>query len=541
LTKKRMPPHLVFNHSLTPSLIWGNMTTRKNAGASLALVAVCAGALIVFIVICFQFIMVFGGMQELNSTADAAALNVAQRAMRIRTPADAVYSDCADSQGAIGLANINRVWGKSYLINANVEQMIANQQSTDQATSAADQAFGSAQVINDRLCSGLKDELTLGNFFDQIAGARLHRMLGNKQVSSDTNAQWNTALAYRGDQSNLAAKFTQVPSPSNSHLSVVAAGNNSTYLPGYMPIQANGKEFYFVTFHNAERTHLITESYFQHSRPEAAALAFINNPLPNAFSGHGTTENSLNAQSFAVANPQVQYNLAIPHAYATISLVNLAFWIVQNKQVNITHYGFAPEKQLGANQIHLRNPLTNLITNDYLDGYASLGNEFQGNTSLLQAVTSIQPDVLANLAQRIQEVKPDFTLSDLEQLLQQQMIVPDVKTYFIYPSYTTPDDTDPTIKVTPLNAQGIKTLPKWLAMAAANEGQTKTIATETPVQDDPNYDWELVFGSHFQAGPHWTEVGGNVNWTPGTGFSQTLGRLTAVHTTRCFFDVNPTN
>ena len=515
---------------------------RGNRGASLALIAICAGALVLFIVLCFQLMMFFGGRQELNSTADAAALNIAQRAMQINTSPTPLYSDCADSQGGIGLANINRVWGKAYLINTNVEEMTANQYLTTQATNSADQAFSDAQSINDNLAVLLKNSTTLGSLFDQIAGVRLHRMLGNRQVTSDSNSSWNTALAYRGDQSNLAMNFTQIPAPANSHVSAIGAGNGSTYLSGYSPIQANNKYFSFIPFHNAERTHLITESYFEHSRPEKSAIAYISNPLPNAFSGHGTTEAALSAQSFAVANPQIQYNLAVPHAYLAISLVNLAFWIVQNKQVNVTTYGFAPEKQFGAQHIHLRNPQTNLITGDYLDGYASLGNEFQNNPTLLSAITSIQGNesqALPLLVQRIQEIKPDFTQSNLEQLLQQQSLLTGVNTYFIYPNYSTSDNTNPIIKLAPLNDQGLKAMPKWLATKAVNEGQNKSISSKQPVQDDPNYNWEFVFGKNFQAGQHWTEVGGTIDWTPGTGFSQTLGRLTAIHTTHCYFDVSP--
>ncbi len=125
--------------------------------------------------------------------------------------------------------------------------------------------------------------------------------------------------------------------------------------------------------------------------------------------------------------------------------------------------------------------------------------------------------------------------------MQQQQILPNVGTYFIYPNYANADNTAPTIKIAPLNAQGIKTMPKWLATTAINDGQGKVIATKPPVQDDPNYNWEKVFGSHFQAGERWTEVSGNVVWTPGSGASQTLGRLTAVHTTRCYFTAVPNN
>jgi hypothetical protein len=510
---------------------------RNNYGASLALVAMCAFALVLFIVACFQLMMIFGGKQELNNTADAAALNVAQRAIQIKTSPGDLFSDCADSQGTIGLANINRVWGKAYLINANVEEMTANQQLTNLATDAANNTYNSAQQVNDDLCTNLKNMPTLTSFFDQIASLRLHRMLGNKQVSSDTNTDWNTAMLYRGDQSNLSANFSQIPSPTNARFNTVSTGNTS-YLPGYMPMQCNDKNFYFVTFHNGERTHLVTESYFVRSSQDKAALLTVQNPIPNAFSGHGTTENSFSSQSFAVANPQIQYNLAIPHAYVSITLQNLAYWFVQGKQVNVTTYGFSKETQFGAKQIPLSKK------NDYLDGYASLGNEFSVGTNLWSAINSLSSnstDVLTKLLQRMQEVDSNFTQNDLQQLLQQQQIDPTTNTYVIYPNYKNPDNTAPTIKVGPLIAGKKKTLPTWLSTAAINEGQAKIIIDKPPVQDDPNYNWEQVFGPNFEQSQHWTEVGGHIDWTPGTGASQTLGRLTAVHTTKCYFTAVPKN
>ena len=515
---------------------------RNDTGASLALVAVCAGVLILFIVFCFRLIMYFGGLQELNSTADAAALNIAKRSMEVRTtPAVAeyggIYNDCCDSQGLIGLSNINRLWGKAYLINANVEEMTANQQSSGMATDAADNAFSAAQGINDDLSGKLKDNLTLGSFFDQIAGVRLHRMLGGTAVNSDANSNWTTALTDRGDQSNLAGSMNQVPGPAKAGFNGVPAyGDN--YLRGYTPMQANNKSFYFIAFHSGEMPHLITQSYFDQSRQDKLPLADISNPLPNTFSGHGTTETALSAQSFAAANPQVQYDLAMPHAFVSINMVNLAFWNVQGKQVNVTQYGFVPETQMGANHTPLGNG-----PNNYLDGYASLGNEFGDNT-LWGAITSIQQDptqALASVVQRMQEIDQDFTQANLEQLLRSQTLVENANTYLIYPTYTTPDNTNPTIKISPYTPKTQKTIPKWLNAAAANEGQGKNVVTKEPVQDDPNYDWEKVFGNAFQADKHWTDVGGNISWAPGTGFNQTLGKISVVHTTKCFFTAVPAN
>lgn len=256
---------------------------NNNRGASLALVAVCLGIIIIVIVAIFQIALLMGGSQELNYTADAAALNVAKRSMEIKTGPSPLYTDCADSTGLIGLANINRVWGKSYLINANVEEMTANQQLTAAATTSADNAYSSAQSINDNLFVNLNNHPTLFSFFNQIASLRFLPMLGNTQANTATKSDWATASVYRGDNSNLSVNLNQIPGPTNSHCASVQ-GENGLYMQGYAPMQANEKSFYFVSFHTGEMPHLISQSFFSPNRLDQTAIGSVNNPLPNAFS-----------------------------------------------------------------------------------------------------------------------------------------------------------------------------------------------------------------------------------------------------------------
>lgn len=510
---------------------------RKSTGASLALVAVCAGIIILVLIACFQIAMLMGGWQELNYTADSAALNIAKRSMEIKTNPSPLYTDCADSSGMIGLANINRVWGKAYLINANVEEMTANQELTPAATNSGDGAFTLAQGINNDLFVRVNNHPTLFSFFNQIASLRFLTMFGNSQANSSTSSDWSTASVYRGDTSNLSFNFNQIPGPASTHCPSVES-DSAIYMQGYTPIQANDKPFYFVAFHPVEMPHLVSETFFKQNRLDENSINNISNPLPNAFSAYGLATNSISSHAFAIANPQREYNLSIPHAFASINIINTAFWIVQNKQVNITTYGFIPETQWGARQIPLDGS-----NNNHLDGYASLGNEFAGNT-LWDALHSVQGDPtqsIAQLLQKIQEIKGDFTQANLQQLLQQQTLLPDVNSYVIFPNYTSPDNTNPNMQIAAVSTNTTKNLPRWLSPAATNEGQPKTLLSQQPTQDQPNYDWEMVVGPGFHAGDHWTIVEGELDWQPGTGANQTLGQLSIVHNTRCYFTAIPNN
>lgn len=327
-----------------------------------------------------------------------------------------------------------------------------------------------------------------------------------------------------------------------------------------------------------EIPHLISPAYFQQNIDTADSIAHITDPIPNAFSAYGTADNSMGSQAFAIANPLREYKLSIPHAFVSIHLRNVAHWYVNGKQINITTYGSVPETQFGARHIPL-SP----TTDDYLDGYASLGNEFAGGNlmSALQSMGDGSTEALDKLAARLQEIKPDFTLGDLQQLLQKQILVPDVEHYVIYPDYSSKDNTDPVIKIAPVHrpkpnankqtgasptinagggsssapsgvgstntttqTNGTNVLPRWLHVHAvfdplANEGSPTTLVKPDEDQDSPNYNWESVYGQHYTAGKHWVKSRGEINWRPGTGVHQTLGKLTLVHQTHLYFTAQP--
>jgi hypothetical protein len=100
-----------------------SLKIRGNKGASLGLIAMGALLVIIAIFAAFQLALYMGGSRELRNSVDAAALNVSKRMIEVKVKPDPMYNDIADSTGNVGLMNINRLWAKAYLINANQEAM----------------------------------------------------------------------------------------------------------------------------------------------------------------------------------------------------------------------------------------------------------------------------------------------------------------------------------------------------------------------------------------------------------------------------------
>src|ERR1700722_5511612 len=98
---------------ITKKFIYNNQRTA--GGASLFLVILSAFGLIVLVWGVFQVYLVLGGSREVRNSVDAGALNLSKRIFELRVPVDPNYQDVADSNGQIGMSNINRVWGKAYL------------------------------------------------------------------------------------------------------------------------------------------------------------------------------------------------------------------------------------------------------------------------------------------------------------------------------------------------------------------------------------------------------------------------------------------
>ena len=486
---------------------------RGSSGASLVLVAVSAGFLIIFIFVAFQFLVLNSGSREVRNAVDAAALNVSKQVGTLKVKVGDQFSDVADKGGLVGMSNINRVWGKAYLINANAEAIQKEGLSNQFTEQNAQNAHLLAQAANDSLVDAVTNKNTLDKFFNDMATLRGAKLLGStSELKTVDGPGWDVAMVDRGAPSNL--KFDQGQIPKGG----TVAPKNGSHVSGYTPFTANNKNFTFASFIPNEMPHLTTDSNFNANDARAKPLA--GNPVPNAFRANGInlgSKASLSASASSVANPRHEYRLAIPHAYVQIQVVNVARWYVNGKQIKMTFYKNEPETQQGIKSYPLSN-------NRILNGYASLGNEYKQGLLYagLNSLPADHQEEFNRMFQRIKEIKHDFTMGELTAMLQKQPMGSGL--YVIYPKYSTPDLTDPKIQIAAIDPNAPIYPEPWMYTALQMDGNGKQIVTEAVQRDEPNYCWVQIIGGNPDC-EKWTEVSGTVTWVPGTGYTPCLGRL----------------
>ncbi|MDZ4834635.1 MAG: hypothetical protein SGJ27_12725 [Candidatus Melainabacteria bacterium] len=513
-------------------------SARKEKGSSLFLVALFALILVALVWLGFEYVMMLRHSRTARNTVDAAVLNIAKRAPESRVPCDVLYNDVADSDGKVGLSNINRVWGKAYLINANVQEMRDEEVVSDDAVAHGDTAYRIAEWVNNKLQAKLSDHHTLNMYFQQTSGLRQGiEHPEEMKLSSEDGYKW--AMLGRGGSSNLEFKQDQLPGKVRAEESRNFDG--STSLKGYTPFKTNSKNFCFVAFNKNEAPQLVSDSEFMHNRSDTKPIKDAGNPVSNAFSATGIIKGpttSYKASAAGLANPQNRFTLALPRAYIVVQFRNRAKWYFENKWVNETSYGFKPEVQNGLplyeNKMFVGKKFTK--GGGYIDGWASLGNEYKD--AALSKSLEISPDgkklAMEKMLQRIREIKADFSMADLTALFANEVVVPHAAKYYIYPVYHTKDLSDPEIVMT----ADLDDLPKWMDADSRPEGNHKIVNDGEVRIDEPNYCWgERVMGGMGGSGSidHWTEISGKVWWKPGTGYGQCLGEMRYEHLTEIFF------
>lgn len=491
--------------------------SRSRRGASMGMVVASAFVLLVVGVAAFQMSIWIGGSRELRHSVDAAVLNVSKRACedKVQCGVGSGYNDVADSTGMVGLSNINRVWGKAYLINANAESM--QKTGTGTGTSAQDgqQAYLQAQTLNDNLYNILTSKASADTHFTQIAQNKPTKLLqGTNQVVTSKNSTWSYAWIYRGEESNISVDTAAIPPGINPNYLVQ---NGTTYLQGYNSMKANGEQFCLTTFHANEPPHLVTETAFAQAK---AAVANAHNPIPNAFQESGQVQNSqvpMTASACAAANPMRGFSLAIPHSYVTIQIKNVASWIVQGSL-----YTTLPYYPLEGTVWQVKNYKIKKPGQGIENGYVSLGNEYSP-ANLNQAFNALPADhtiVYNTLLQRIKEFCPGYTKAQLVALLSGMPYNNGDTTWYIYPVYTQPDLSDPKVAITVATGQ----LPGWL-VPQAPDGAQVSLMIEPPQNNQPNYCWSDIRKGPYKTDQHSTVEGGTITWQPGTGFNQNLGTI----------------
>jgi hypothetical protein len=230
------------------------------------------------------------------------------------------------------------------------------------------------------------------------------------------------------------------------------------------------------------------------------------------------------ATAYVVANPQRQYQAAIPYGFIRVKLEkNKANWKYQGLlKEKETTYGYYP----GQTQFHVRD-----AGSGTMNITATLGNQYIPPTlwNAIHAFGMPQHDSVNQvLLQRIREIKHDFSQSDLNGLLNDLVMAStlgmDEGEFYIFPTYTTQDKTNPVMKV--CRKEMVMGFAPWLKTGASADGQEKEIATESrPLFTSPNIVIMTMTGIGCKPGVFGATESGSLKWTPGTGHDGCLGTL----------------
>ncbi|HEY9679144.1 MAG TPA: hypothetical protein V6C76_14140 [Drouetiella sp.] len=509
------------------------LRTRSKKASTLGLVAMCAFLIIIALAGAFQLMVYLGTSQELKNSVDAASLNVAMRATDIKVPdrPEFGFDDVGDCTGKLGLSNINRVWAKAYLVAANADEINNQGQSNGFVEKSVETSYGNAMTLNNSLESVLQNGAAQDVAFNQMTSAKPAKLLkANGDVTSNHDDQWSTACLYRGEESNI--KIDPTALPQNATPATIKM-NNNVWLQGYNGMQAHGKTFCLTTFHSNEAPHLVSLATFDQwkNSPVNGAHAL---PIPNTFKQAGSINGqvSLNASAVAVANPMLSYHLQFPRAYVMLAFQNSANWFVQGAMYKHTLYSPSTGKTWVVKSKPLVPPAKGI-----LNGYATLGNEYKGDVySAINALPGDHSQAISKLLQRLKEMRPNFTQTQLITLLKGIQYPPNASTLYVMiycddNCSTAVQSNLPPPKYCEIytddqgNTQYVN-LPSFIPSRPdlQAEGNEKMLFNENPLVDTPNYCWSNIIGP-YPTDKHSLTESGVVSWKPGTGWTGCLGMI----------------
>lgn len=494
---------------------------RNTDGAIMPIAVTLAIILAVLVVAFFQLEMQLGGSKEVRNAVDAGALNTGKKLFSLKVAAQGAeemkFLDVADSSQQFGLANINRVLARAFLVRLNAKAMDDEGTGTALSRSNANSMTDAALALAGRLADRLNDQGQLHPFFDDIATRNSVRMLGKASViQHKPGPEWATSLLDRQQESNIEIQANQLPgSISMNDVKAVQAKDNKFYLAGYNAVNILNRDLAFVPFKVSEKTHLVSGAAFEANMRQQAPFPQWANPVPNAFSCFGATQGqdreAQTARSFVIANPQRSFPAAIPRGFVRINFnSNEINWNINGIPTGSTSYDFFPS-------VESRGPIPAGIGT--ITAYASVGNEYIPPT-LYKGIFAIPGtgygEVKNRILQRCRQIKPGLTEGELDATLMACPLIPGIKQYVIF--------------VGPGNT--LMATPKDGAMAFSpmmNPNNNPDGSSKELVEEDgfmfPNPCWFVLSGPGPKPGPFWSDYDGSLKWTPGSGENDCLGEL----------------
>lgn len=502
---------------------------KRNArGAVLGLAVVLSVVMLILIGAFFKLSLFFGVADQTRNATDAGALNAGKHSFDLNVAAasgdEHQFDDVADANKKFNLTNINRVWAKAMLANANVAAMIASNQSSPEALLHAEQLYHGAESLSSKLAAELKKPDNFYSSFDSISSGNNVRLANSStSVLSSKSKEWQTSFVDRGEASNIDFDPEQLPIPVPF---TNPAKSNAFKIPGYQAIPILDKKFYLVSMKDNDRTHLINPETFAANKLENKGFDGWKNPVPNAFSVNGSA-GANQAVSWVQVNPQYKFNLGIPHAYIKIKIEN-----------NKARYSFA-QQPLGEENYAFRPIVTSTSFTTPAQLKVSfipvnLGNEYATANSLYDVLfpaalnaKNEHAKVLSTILQRCREIRKGYTADQLVKVLKSTPVDPTgiQNEFYIFPSKN---------DLTAALASQALRQASWINPMGRADGSQKQIARED-VLGQPNSAMftvtEPLTGASIGPIPALTQEHGSFKWTPGSGFDGCLGELNISRTT----------
>lgn len=439
------------------------------------------------------------------------------------------FNDVLDDNASVGLTNINRVWGKALLAAMNNKQMHDANLATGESDAHVESLYSGAKSISDRLADQLNQPKNHFNYFAELSRRSTTRMSTDNakaQVIPDIKGNWETACMDRGEESNLIIEQSQLPEGFKADDPNFAkkCDDGKIRFKGYTPINVGGKDFPLVSFMTKTQPHLVSQKTFSDNLLKTKPMSFWPKPIPNAFSCQGRLsdpnkpdKNEQRARSFVISNPQKDFQAQFPHGFLKIQVDDCDLiwnqWPVPG-EVGKDSYGAYPLQQKSHTFI-----IFGLGT---MDVQAYVGNEFVPPTldKALNAFYGDTDEIKKNMVQRIAQIKPGYTVDDLDKMLGSTFMFPSDKEFFIFP-----------------DSKGeIRTMTRTFAMAnnvlwlplSDNEPDGK----ETEMGDDqslpmiPNFcTWQTKSVLGLSGGAAIAIAEGKFFWQPGSGWNGCLGKV----------------
>jgi hypothetical protein len=531
--------------TVSPSKSLAKNQLQRDKGSAIAFSAVLALILVLLGVAFVVISMYMGGGKEIKNAVDAGALNVGRKVLdeeivSVNLSADAnqqFFRDVTDTgtvDGKVTLRNINRVWAKALFVALNADAAGGDAGPTDASVQAA---HDGALAISNGLAEKLTTAANLEGFFTDFAQRNSVRMIGTDvSVTVIPGAGWQTSLMNRAAESNIEIK-DNLPSAIGGALVTACTRNpapagaaGKTFLRGYEPLTAAGLTFWQVPFQYEEKPHLVARSTFDNGKqPPNMLPAVWDNPPPNAFSVEGKAVKAGStgelAMSWVLTNPKQTYPMQFPLGFIRIKLArNIVQWYPDGIAAGEDHYKF--ESDTVTSPAYPAPPCGLCVATAYV------GNEYFP-PSLYKAICAIEPiggEAMNRLLQRVKEMNPDFTMNNLETLLDECLMLDteDADHEFLLWS-----DGQGHMSVQELSAA---VLPPGLDASQHPEGTDLVVDVEPGVPLYNNADFVIKCPGDFGPFPAVTELSGTRTWYAGTGFKGgCLGELVIQRKTDVYF------